>query len=155
MRSLVQFQAGPPYTRGGVAQLGEHLPCTQKVAGSIPVTSTSEKVDSFGFLLKYPAVESRKPRKRIYVHLSPQESGLKDQISTQRQLCPLAGVATECSFGSSLDEAHTVVVRAVGAAKEVRVNHIPPRYEDRQSLWCHSCSRKDTGRLPPRLQVLG
>ena len=25
---------------GGVAQLGEHLPCTQGVAGSIPVIST-------------------------------------------------------------------------------------------------------------------
>ena len=25
---------------GGVAQLGEHLPCKQDVAGSIPVTST-------------------------------------------------------------------------------------------------------------------
>ena len=25
---------------GGVAQSGEHLPCTQRVAGSIPVTST-------------------------------------------------------------------------------------------------------------------
>ena len=25
--------------KGGVAQLGEHLPCTQKVAGSIPVAS--------------------------------------------------------------------------------------------------------------------
>jgi hypothetical protein len=26
---------------GGLAQLGEHLPCTQRVAGSIPVTSTN------------------------------------------------------------------------------------------------------------------
>lgn len=25
---------------GGIAQLGERLPCTQNVAGSIPVTST-------------------------------------------------------------------------------------------------------------------
>ena len=27
--------------RGGVAQLGEHLICIQKVAGSIPVSSTT------------------------------------------------------------------------------------------------------------------
>ena len=28
---------------GGVAQLGERLPCTQEVIGSIPFTSTIEK----------------------------------------------------------------------------------------------------------------
>ena len=32
----------PPHLNcGGVAQLGEHLICIQKVAGSIPVTSTN------------------------------------------------------------------------------------------------------------------
>ena len=30
---------------GGVAQLGERLPCTQEVIGSNPFTSTSQKVD--------------------------------------------------------------------------------------------------------------
>ena len=48
MRSLVQFQLGPPLRMrdanpgfsGGVAQLGEHLLCTQEVIGSIPFTST-------------------------------------------------------------------------------------------------------------------
>ncbi len=29
---------------GGVAQLGERLPCTQEVIGSIPFTSTRMKV---------------------------------------------------------------------------------------------------------------
>ena len=29
---------------GGVAQLGEHLPCTQGVIGSIPFTSTKKLV---------------------------------------------------------------------------------------------------------------
>ena len=29
-----------PETNGGVAQLGEHLPCTQGVRGSIPLIST-------------------------------------------------------------------------------------------------------------------
>ena len=28
------------FVRGGVAQLGERLPCTQEVIGSIPFTST-------------------------------------------------------------------------------------------------------------------
>ena len=30
-----------PYKYGGVAQLGEHLPCKQGVMGSIPIISTS------------------------------------------------------------------------------------------------------------------
>ena len=30
---------------GGIAQLGEHLICIQKVAGSIPVASTKKNVD--------------------------------------------------------------------------------------------------------------
>ena len=29
-----------PYKYGGVAQLGEHLPCKQGVMGSIPIIST-------------------------------------------------------------------------------------------------------------------
>ena len=29
-----------PVTDGGVAQLGEHLPCKQGVMGSIPIIST-------------------------------------------------------------------------------------------------------------------
>ena len=32
---------------GDVAQLGEHLPCTQRVAGSIPVISTIFFVEPF------------------------------------------------------------------------------------------------------------
>ncbi len=30
-----------PFQDGGVAQLGEHLPCKQGVMGSIPIISTS------------------------------------------------------------------------------------------------------------------
>ena len=37
---MVQVHLGPPTPFGGVAQLGERLPCTQEVIGSIPVTST-------------------------------------------------------------------------------------------------------------------
>ena len=33
-------------TNGGVAQLGEHLPCKQGVKGSIPFISTSPKTGS-------------------------------------------------------------------------------------------------------------
>ena len=51
MRSVVQIYLGPPVKgvapdggedseAGGVAQLGERLPCTQEVIGSIPFTST-------------------------------------------------------------------------------------------------------------------
>ena len=36
---------------GGVAQLGERLPCTQEVIGSIPFTSTSFMVERFRGLL--------------------------------------------------------------------------------------------------------
>ena len=31
------------HTDGGIAQLGEHLLCTQRVSGSIPLTSTIEE----------------------------------------------------------------------------------------------------------------
>ena len=40
MRSEVQVLPGPPDFHGGVAQLGERLPCKQEVIGSIPFTST-------------------------------------------------------------------------------------------------------------------
>ena len=39
VRSIVQIYPGPPFS-GGVAQLGERLPCTQEVIGSNPFTST-------------------------------------------------------------------------------------------------------------------
>ena len=35
---------------GGVAQLGEQLPCTQQVAGSMPVTSTNSEGCQRGLL---------------------------------------------------------------------------------------------------------
>ena len=42
MRSIVRFYSDPPEDAwdGGIAQLGEHLLCTQRVSGSIPLTST-------------------------------------------------------------------------------------------------------------------
>jgi hypothetical protein len=40
-------------SRGGVAQLVEHLLCTQRVAGSNPVTSTSLKTSFSGHLTFY------------------------------------------------------------------------------------------------------
>ena len=44
---MVQVHAGPHWllalnTFGAVAQLGEHLPCTEGVAGSNPVSSTKD-----------------------------------------------------------------------------------------------------------------
>ena len=39
---VVQFlMIGKPDTNGGIAQLGEHLPCKQGVMGSNPIISTS------------------------------------------------------------------------------------------------------------------
>ena len=43
---MVQIHPGPPHvffevSTGGVAQLGERLPCTQEAIGSIPFTSTN------------------------------------------------------------------------------------------------------------------
>ena len=32
---------------GGIAQLGEHLPCKQGVSGSIPLTSTTQTLSVF------------------------------------------------------------------------------------------------------------
>ena len=50
--SLLQTKhlTDPPGMRwpiGGIAQLGEHLICIQKVAGSIPVASTNEFLGLF------------------------------------------------------------------------------------------------------------
>ena len=38
------FETRKPF-RGGVAQLGEHLPCKQGVMGSIPIISTNFKAE--------------------------------------------------------------------------------------------------------------
>ena len=35
-----------PWEHGGVAQLGEHLPCKQGVMGSNPIISTSRETDT-------------------------------------------------------------------------------------------------------------
>jgi hypothetical protein len=37
---VVQIHPSPPLSKGGVAQLVEHLVCNQAVVGSIPVAST-------------------------------------------------------------------------------------------------------------------
>ena len=37
---VVKLSGGDSYTHGAVAQLGEHLTCTEGVAGSSPVSST-------------------------------------------------------------------------------------------------------------------
>ena len=42
LNDLFIQQNNPKY--GGVAQLGEHLPCKQGVMGSIPIISTSGKL---------------------------------------------------------------------------------------------------------------
>ena len=38
---VVKLSGGDSYTHGAVAQLGEHLTCTEGVAGSSPVSSTN------------------------------------------------------------------------------------------------------------------
>ena len=43
----------PHWICGGVAQLGEHLICIQKVAGSIPVTSTINTCNYMKLLILY------------------------------------------------------------------------------------------------------
>ena len=40
VRSEVQVFLGPPFFKGGLAQLGERLICIQEVSGSIPLSST-------------------------------------------------------------------------------------------------------------------
>ena len=46
-RDIVQFLriGKDSWKQGGVAQLGEHLPCKQGVMGSIPIISTSRESD--------------------------------------------------------------------------------------------------------------
>jgi hypothetical protein len=50
---MVQIHPGPPILGrffGGVAQLGERLPCTQEVIGSNPFTSTRKALHDWVFL---------------------------------------------------------------------------------------------------------
>ena len=42
---------------GGVAQLGEHLPCKQGVKGSNPFISTKEQIERCGLILSYSGFE--------------------------------------------------------------------------------------------------
>ena len=46
---MVRVHFGPPLQKknlyGGLAQLGERLPCKQEVTGSIPVLSTTQEID--------------------------------------------------------------------------------------------------------------
>ena len=44
-RIVVQFSGTKETLYGGVAQLGEHLPCKQGVMGSNPIISTSQETD--------------------------------------------------------------------------------------------------------------
>jgi len=101
-------------TYGGVAQLVERLPCTQKVAGSIPVTSTIV-IFYFGFkmlslenaLLWRYATKKFDTTKKISkedfqtilktLHYSPSSFGLQpwkfvviESISLREQLLPIA-----------------------------------------------------------------
>ena len=41
---ILEKEVTPRGTNGGVAQLGEHLPCKQGVMGSNPIISTSRKL---------------------------------------------------------------------------------------------------------------
>ena len=49
---------GKPF-QGGVAQLGEHLPCKQGVMGSIPIISTSSGIKSGIVERRYEGSERR------------------------------------------------------------------------------------------------
>ncbi len=44
---VVKLSGGDSYTHGAVAQLGEHLTCTEGVAGSSPVSSTNVVVSEW------------------------------------------------------------------------------------------------------------
>lgn len=45
-KQAIEVQSLSRPLNGGVAQLGEHLPCTQTVAGSIPAASTKRRCHS-------------------------------------------------------------------------------------------------------------
>ena len=46
---------------GGVAQLGEHLPCKQGVMGSIPIISTRPGVRAAGYRVEISEIDSVSP----------------------------------------------------------------------------------------------
>ena len=51
------FRDRGPIKNGGVAQLGEHLPCKQGVKGSIPFISTNRRC-------RYPLIKQSKAKSR-------------------------------------------------------------------------------------------
>ena len=50
---MVQVHLDPPICSGDVAQLGEHLPCTQGVRSSILLVSTIKRKSKDEFRLKH------------------------------------------------------------------------------------------------------
>jgi len=65
---VVQVHSGPP-VKGGLAQLGERLPCTQKVSGSIPLASTN----SCFFALHLADDLLKENRKKMHLSIKEQK----------------------------------------------------------------------------------
>ena len=56
-----------PTTYGGVAQLGEHLPCKQGVMGSNPIISTKVTIEADGSLLQKAGFEGEAAQSKLPV----------------------------------------------------------------------------------------
>ena len=68
-----------PWEHGGVAQLGEHLPCKQGVMGSIPIISTNlpeGKITSSLFTL-HSSLFTRKRRTETKVNKGKQDDRIR------------------------------------------------------------------------------
>ena len=59
-----------PFNYGGVAQLGEHLPCKQGVMGSNPIISTRVTNEEIGSLLKKQGFEGETVQSELPVDIS-------------------------------------------------------------------------------------
>ena len=90
---LFNFQ-WPKTQYGGVAQLGEHLPCKQGVMGSIPIISTISKTKVLEDELKreFMLIENRIKRKIEYEKTDRED---KDEScirkKTRDQVFPIKG----------------------------------------------------------------
>jgi hypothetical protein len=80
---LFGLKATPTFSKGAVAQLGEHLLCKQGVVGSIPISSTRVSVPLRGFRNIAAVLSSNGPRG--FAVPSPDEAAgsvdLRDHIS--------------------------------------------------------------------------
>lgn len=80
--------------------MGEHLVCTEKVVGSIPILSTNGRSEIYGLIFECRLWSAANLVRGYMTMPSPGNvRGLVTRISTHRMKQPLAGIALQVVFG--------------------------------------------------------